>query len=98
MNKGIDELKQLRINVEQLTVQRDHAQRQRKELQSTVEQNGVLRLRMYDSLMIEKLDLMGRIARIDQRIMVLGLKPALTANSAISLDGISELGSDERAK
>lgn len=90
---SIEEARRL---VKQLTLQRDTAQANVKQMERVIHGHTVRRLRMYDSLMIEKLDLMARIARIDQRIMALGLSPAATAGSEIALDGINELVSDKR--
>lgn len=89
-------VEQLEIQVRQLTIQRDTAQAAVKQMEGVIRGHSIRRLRMYDSLMIEKLDLLGRIARIDQRIGALDLKPAMTAGSSITLDGLSELGSDNR--
>lgn len=86
----------LRLAVDQITVQRDAAQKNLKQLEEVNRSLNIRRLAMYDSLMIEKLDLLGRCARIDQRIITLGLTPAMTASSKITLDGISELGSHLR--
>ncbi len=80
-----NELKQLRLKVEQLTIQRDHAQADAKSQDKTLLAHNHRRMAMYDSLMIEKIDLMGRIARIDQRILVLGLSPEPTAGATLKV-------------
>ncbi len=82
----------LRLAVDQVTIQRDVAQKNLKHLEGVNHDLNVRRLGMYDSLMIEKLDLLCRIARIDQRIRMLNLEPALTVGSELRLDGLKNLG------
>ncbi len=76
--------KQLQTHISQLTIQRDLAQSNAKELGKASAKLQACRLGMCDSLMIEKLDLMGRIARIDQRIGAFGLEQP--AALAVDLD------------
>lgn len=45
-----------------------------------------MRLRQFDSMLIEKVDLIGRIARIDQRILALGLSPLVTASAQLEVN------------
>lgn len=65
----------------------------RKDLDSSEKANldvNGMRMRMYDSLMLEKMDLMGRIGRIDQRIAALGLQPATNIAQGLDLKRFSE--------
>lgn len=82
------EITRLKLQVSQVTIQRDNAQKERKALDDVNRSLNTRRLRMYDSLMLEKIDLLGRIGRIDQRICALGLTPAETASAEMSLDGV----------
>ncbi len=73
------------VSVEHLekTVSRMRSEAESSE-RANLQVNG-MRMAMYDSLMLEKMDLMGRIGRIGQRIHMLGLQPAPEINVSLDL-------------
>lgn len=66
------ELKEARIEIKEMQEIRDRNRSENKDLENKNLQLQRMRVNMYNSLNQERLDLIARLERIDQRIEVLG--------------------------
>lgn len=79
-------LRELRAEVKELQEIRNRLRDEAKQLESTNKNLNIARLAMLESLAIEAIDLLGRLARISTRVKCLGFDPTTVYKHYARLD------------